>query len=227
MEYVLISDIHGNAEALKQVIEREGRDANYITLGDITGLNPYPQETVELVREISKHVIAGNHDYSIFHTGYGHTNSNELSDYEYTQTMEALSDEEIEWMRELGYIEVIEEDICLTHAKPWPEDAIGYAMGNAGIPKRDVTHFASVVSDDYDYVFHGHTHEQYSLDCERFGHDVHLVNPGSLGWDGDYATINTETGEVELKNVEFVEEKIKEDIDSKLPPEAPPTRKWY
>jgi predicted phosphodiesterase len=43
-EVVILSDLHGNAPTLEQVVEAEGWDKQYLILGDIIGLNPYPRE---------------------------------------------------------------------------------------------------------------------------------------------------------------------------------------
>jgi len=229
-KFVLVSDIHSNAPALRKVVEKEGTDVEYIVLGDIHGLNAYPKETLELIREISNFTLSGNHDKAIFHHKEGHVNSDALSQFELDHTLSNLTQEQQNWMSNLPFMEVVQRGpsrICLTHAMPWPEKASGYEPGNAGIPKGNVPHFASIVADDYDYVFHGHTHEQYSLDCERFGHDVDFVNPGSLGYDNCYAVIDTDTGNVELKSVESTDDEVKEHLQDVLPDYAPNVEQWY
>lgn len=226
---VLLSDIHGNAPALCSVIDREGFNAEYVILGDLMGLMSYPKDTVDIIRQLQGHVLAGNHDKAIFHHGEGHVNSDQLSAFEFNHTMEKLSYDDIEWMRSLPYFEVVKmagNRICLTHAMPWPEKASGYESGNAGVPKGNVPHFASIVADDYEYVFHGHTHEQYSLDASRWGHDVHFVNPGTLGYEDRYAVVNTETGNVSLKQVESTYDEVKSHIKEVLPSVAPSVEMW-
>lgn len=233
MKLTLISDLHGNAAALREVIEREPNDSILVQLGDIHGLNSQPKEVVTMLRRLepqSAAMLAGNHCRAIFHEGEGHVNSDELSRFEKEHTLSQLSQEDIEWMRSLPHLDIFESDserICATHAMPWPEQASGYESGNSGVTKRDLVGIASVVGDDYSIVISGHTHQQYEQDCSKFGHDVHMINPGSLGYDGNYSTLDTETGEVELKSVEFDEESIKEHIRSVLPDYCPPVRKWY
>ncbi|NBT13594.1 MAG: metallophosphoesterase [Planctomycetia bacterium] len=64
MKRAIISDIHGNLEALEAVladIDRQGVDAVYC-LGDIVGYGPNPCECVKLVRQRCSVVILGNHD---------------------------------------------------------------------------------------------------------------------------------------------------------------------
>ena len=60
----IISDVHGNLEALRAVLEdidRQQVDAIYC-LGDVVGYGPNPCECVNLVRERCSMVLLGNHD---------------------------------------------------------------------------------------------------------------------------------------------------------------------
>jgi len=82
------------------------------------------------------------------------------------------------------------------------------------------------VADDYDYVFHGHTHTQYELDCSQWSHDVHFVNPGSLGYDGVYAVVDTDSGAVQLNSVELDMEALREHVGSVLPDDCPNVHNW-
>lgn len=60
----IISDIHGNLEALEAVLDdiaRQGIDEIYC-LGDIVGYGPNPCECAEIVRDRCQLVLLGNHD---------------------------------------------------------------------------------------------------------------------------------------------------------------------
>jgi len=60
----IISDVHGNLEALQAVLEdidRQAVDAVYC-LGDVVGYGPNPCECVKLVQDRCSVVILGNHD---------------------------------------------------------------------------------------------------------------------------------------------------------------------
>ena len=64
MKRALISDIHGNLEALEAVLEDIGQvsvDEIYC-LGDIIGYGPNPCECLDLVMQRCKATILGNHD---------------------------------------------------------------------------------------------------------------------------------------------------------------------
>jgi predicted phosphodiesterase len=230
-DLVVLSDLHANAPALQAVVDKEGADSDYIVLGDLMGLLAHPAKTVSLVREISDYTLAGNHDKAIFEHGEGHVVSAKLSEFELTHTLSKLDQEQQQWMLDLPYMDIQQvgqSRIAMCHAYPWPERASGYEPGNAGVKKGDVVEVAATVSSDYDYVFHGHTHEQYDLDCAKFGHDVHFVNPGSLGYDSTYSLVNTAEGTVTHKSVagEYDWDELVDHVQRKLPNGAPPASKW-
>jgi len=231
--YVLVSDIHGNYPALQAVVDAEGINSTYLVLGDLFGLNAYPKKTLDLIRSLDARVIIGNHDYAIFVQDEGHVNNEALSEFERSYTLESLTQEDIDWVRDQSSFDTFEDDsgnsICITHAKAWPEESRGYTSGNSGMPKGNIPHFASRVlkNRNYQYVFHGHTHEQYSLDCSRFGHDIHFVNPGTLGYKSTYAVVDTETGHVDLKSVDVDQDRITDHIQDVLPETAPSVNRWY
>lgn len=69
MRTAVISDIHGNASALRTVladIERRGPE-RIVCLGDIVGYGPDPLECVDLVRAKCAWSLMGNHDYGVLY----------------------------------------------------------------------------------------------------------------------------------------------------------------
>ena len=72
MRYAVLSDIHGNYEALDAVLrdidrfsaeQRAPIDALWC-LGDIVGYGPEPRQCVQRIRETSTFCVAGNHDWA-------------------------------------------------------------------------------------------------------------------------------------------------------------------
>jgi len=64
----IISDIHGNLEALTSVLEdikQQGVD-EIVCLGDIVGYGPDPVPCLKIVRKIATWSLCGNHDAAIF-----------------------------------------------------------------------------------------------------------------------------------------------------------------
>jgi len=66
MKYAIISDIHGNLEALSAVFKdiRRRRADKVFCLGDIVGYYPNPRQCIELVSAHATCCVAGNHDYA-------------------------------------------------------------------------------------------------------------------------------------------------------------------
>jgi predicted phosphodiesterase len=65
----VISDIHGNLDALQTVladIDRRGIE-RIVCLGDIVGYGPDPRDCVDLVIERCEWALMGNHDYAVLY----------------------------------------------------------------------------------------------------------------------------------------------------------------
>jgi diadenosine tetraphosphatase ApaH/serine/threonine PP2A family protein phosphatase len=113
MKYGIISDIHGNLEALKVVIE-ELREVNQIIcLGDIVGYGPLPNECIDEIRRVSNLNIVGNHDLASI--GWKDISwFNEYAKRGIIWTMDTLTKENKEYLSSLP--EIIEEkDFIMVH----------------------------------------------------------------------------------------------------------------
>lgn len=64
MKIAIISDIHSNLEALKEVLLDIGKQKvdQVLCAGDIVGYGPNPKECLALVRSICSHIVRGNHE---------------------------------------------------------------------------------------------------------------------------------------------------------------------
>jgi predicted phosphodiesterase len=62
----IFSDVHGNAEALKEVLKtlQDEKVDLSLCVGDLVGYGPEPNHCVELVTEFTSKIVAGNHDYA-------------------------------------------------------------------------------------------------------------------------------------------------------------------
>lgn len=68
--FAVISDLHGNLEAVEAVfacIDQLGVEAT-VCLGDVVGYGPDPGPTTRLVMQRCKWTILGNHDWGLFHS---------------------------------------------------------------------------------------------------------------------------------------------------------------
>ena len=102
MQTAVISDIHGNAEAFKRVLEAIDRAGieRIISLGDIIGYGPDPMECLDLVRERCEWSLMGNHDFGVL---YEPTNFNDVAEQAAYWTREQLDNEPDEAKRAERY----------------------------------------------------------------------------------------------------------------------------
>ena len=229
MRTAVISDIHGNLEALQVVlasIDQRGVD-RIVCLGDVLGYGPNPVECVDLVAERCEWCLLGNHDLAAL---YEPTNFNEVAEraaYWTRKQLEAVTDADQRRARWelLGRlrVRVQEGDFLAVHGTPrkpineylFPEDV------QSGTRK-----FEQIFARVPRYGMQGHTHvpgvftaEPEFYSPEELGEgpwtlptDEQLIfNPGSVGQprDGDprasYAILETSDGE-DKTTLEFIRE---------------------
>jgi predicted phosphodiesterase len=216
MKYALISDIHANLPALQSTIEdiRARQIGNIYHLGDLVGYAPWPNETVELLRNEGVEGISGNYDSTVAtdykHCGckYEDPHQEELSHLSYAWTRENVSPETKAALGRLPFRLDLAPfgghssgpKVILVHGTPtlntvyWTEDRpddFCLKMAHiAGAKKGDAIAF-------------GHTHLPWHRDVEG----IHFINTGSVGrpkdgdWRAGYAIIDlSETA----ASVEFV-----------------------
>ena len=62
MRLLLVSDIHGNLEALEACLDAAPEHDSVANLGDVVGYGASPNQVIELVREMAPINVRGNHD---------------------------------------------------------------------------------------------------------------------------------------------------------------------
>ncbi len=208
MKILLISDIHGNYEALKKVLSEENYDRFYC-LGDIVDYGPSPEECVSELEDKADVVIRGNHDNAVAtgaDCGCGYE-IKELSEDVRGITKELLSSKSMKYLKNLPFEEQ-EEDFFFTHASKG--DLFKYLKPDT--PAKEFSVFSDI---EENIVLLGHTHipMDRTIDGKRF------LNPGSVGQprDGDTRAsyVVFEDNEVEFKRMEYDIEKVKKKLDEK------------
>jgi putative phosphoesterase len=206
MKLLLISDIHGNYEALQTVLKIPHDRA--ICLGDVVDYGPEPDKCIDLLRKKAIPTIRGNHDNAVAfrvdcQCGYKYKHLS-VATREYT--WKVLDRDRIEYLQKLPLL--VEEEIngkklYTTHASPrsmfeyikpeTPDEEI-QAMVNEGMEPEDA-----------DFLVVGHSH----IPMNRKLGNLTIINPGSVGQprDGDSkascAMFDSESGEVEFLRLEY------------------------
>ena len=66
MRYAILSDVHGNLEALRAVLADVGEQADdVLCLGDMVGYGADPVACVELLGARARRIVAGNHEHAV------------------------------------------------------------------------------------------------------------------------------------------------------------------
>ncbi len=231
MKLALISDIHGNLEALVSVlnhIEKEKVDKIYC-LGDVVGYGCDPVSCLELIEKNCAVKLMGNHEYAALGL-VGTEDYNPAAQKSSDWTREQLSDRELSIMAEYEMIHTT-GDILLVHASPVEPDQWHYIM----TPDAALDAFGNFKEK---LCFYGHSHVP-QIFCERdgdlprsqVGHDFmpdeesrYLVNVGSIGQPRDndpracYAIFDSDEYEVLYHRVEYDIETTQEKMaQAKLP----------
>src|SRR5687768_4926791 len=101
MRYLVLTDIHGNVDALEAVLAAAGVVDAHLVLGDVVGYGAGPNEVIERVRALAPAaIIRGNHDKVI--AGLEVPESfNPAALQSATWTAETLTPDHREWLANL------------------------------------------------------------------------------------------------------------------------------
>lgn len=185
MKIAIISDIHGNMEALQSVlndIECENCKALYC-LGDLAMAGPEPTLAIKKIQELQKsknfHLIQGNTDEMLANFSFDIYNKilelNTTMAAAYLADSQLLTDEEKQFLNNLAKQEIIELGelkILLVHGSP--------RKNNENIfPDLKIEEVEEIIKGtSANIIFCGHTHTPcgYQTNTEQT-----VVNVGSVG----------------------------------------------
>jgi predicted phosphodiesterase len=204
LRLLLLSDIHGNLEALEACLAAAPAYDTVVNLGDIVGYGANPNEVIQRSRELGKVFVRGNHDKAV-------AGLMDLKDFNPVAALAAewtrsnLTPDNLDWLRSLpqGPIQIDGlPGVQFVHGSPVDEDDYVVTVRDAVEP---------IMVTGAAVTFFGHTHLQGTfvanatyLDAFRPTYQTvgqsevievpvkselrYLVNPGSVGQprDGDW-----------------------------------------
>ncbi len=222
MKYLILSDIHGNLEALQSVLnELKSEDIEFdecITLGDLVGYGANPNEVIDKIKELKpKAAIRGNHDRAASGLEDAY-DFNRAAQKAILWTRSQLSSESRDYLVKLrqGPVEV-GELFDIVHGAPWDEDYYIFDWQEA---------LTAFQRSERNLILFGHTHVPFIWtfnDAEIDGELIpdgqnerslgegkrYLINPGSVGQPRDrnpkasMAIFDTDEMNMQFRRVEY------------------------
>src|SRR3984957_13623174 len=220
MRLGIFSDIHANYEALSAVMEayRDKKIDVFYCLGDTVGYGEAPDEGADLVREVAKTTILGNHDaavsgrmdYSYYYEAARHALDAHAA---------ILSEANMEWLKVLPYQEMLEDiDVLLCHGSPVRLEEFEYifapeqARECLGIWDK-IGHITLIGHSHLCKVFaltqNGGVEELPAMDFELEADKKYVVSVGSVGQPRDfdnrasYTVYDSDKKRFEFKRIEY------------------------
>ncbi len=214
MPHLILSDIHGNIEALSAVLEdARGRYERILCLGDLVGYGADPNAVVEWVRENTEVTIRGNHDKACWDPEPAES-FNPVARVSAMWTRLALSPASLAYIERLPRGPLRYDGFDVVHGSPFDEDEYLITLEEAWMAREFLA--AQV-------TFFGHTHVQGGFLLASSGVGgidagrtleiepdyFYLVNPGSVGQPRDrdpraaYALYSPEERAIEFRRVAY------------------------
>jgi diadenosine tetraphosphatase ApaH/serine/threonine PP2A family protein phosphatase len=116
VRYAIVSDVHGNLESLRQALALMSDDDALVSLGDMVGYGPNPNECVSILRERCAHAVLGNHDLAATEN-FGVEYFNEAAREAIGWTQRVLDEPSRQWLSGLPY-ELRLPEFLLVHGAP-------------------------------------------------------------------------------------------------------------
>ena len=179
MRIAFISDIHGNYDALKAVLEdiKKSKIDKIYCLGDIVNYYYEPHKCIDIFIKKKINSIKGNHENILFNA----LKNKKKKDY-YSKiyghsiniNIEKLRRKHIIFLKKLkekATVKIKNLKIILAHGSPWSANTYIYPNFTKKIKN-------SLAKYKADYIFLGHTHIPMNI---KINERTSIINPGSVG----------------------------------------------
>jgi protein phosphatase len=217
MKLLLISDLHGNKEALDAILNEVKHDL-IVCMGDLVDYGPDPLAVIDWVRDNKIPVVRGNHDNAVaLHVDCGCSYKyKHLSEATREYTWGQISENEEEFLMSLP----TNLDFTFDHLKVRaihgsPESFFDYIYPDT--PSEKVEQWLEKVSCDF--LLAGHTHVPMVRELSK----LTLLNPGSIGQPRDNdrrascMVFDTATQKPEIIRLDYDIDKTCEKIRKSMP----------
>ena len=176
MLHAVVSDIHGNLEALETVLaDITARGVTSIAcLGDFVGYGAAPNECIDRLRPLIEVAVAGNHDLAAcgrIKLGYFNPDAAEAARW----TTATLTAENLAYLAALPF-SVSWHGARLVHSSPVEPDQWQYVFSPA-----DAAYEMEAVEEDVCLIGHSHYPGTFEIDGERVVYSRELLVQGVRG----------------------------------------------
>lgn len=204
MKLGLISDIHGNLEALTVVLsELKGKVSQVFCLGDMIGYYPFPNEVISTLRRGNVRCIKGNHELNFIKNTTGGFGQTSESSHRFMKKI--LTTESEEFISSLpADIKICCKGVTIqmVHGTPWDE--------THGKIYPDFEGWDAFQDIPFSIILMGGTHRPF---IRKIKGKI-IANIGSVGQPRDgnpkacYAILDTDKPKLEIKRIKYDVEKI-------------------
>ena len=218
MKIAVISDIHGNYDALVEVLKRAKKEnvAHLLILGDIVGYYYHPDKVLELLSEWSFDIIKGNHETIlenlILDSSLGASIRSKYGSG-HQEAINKLTNDQLQFLKGLPETKSVQYEgvsILMCHGSPWSNDYYIYPDC-----KKEILFKSDSVA--HDFVLVGHSHYAFAIKNAN----SMLINPGSVGQSrqiggkASWAIIDTQNCCFQLLTTDYNTDKLINEVKEK------------
>jgi predicted phosphodiesterase len=186
MKVGIISDIHGNHLALREVLKAAGKErvSRLFVLGDLVGYYYHPDIVMDMLSHWDHEIIRGNHEILLQVLAQGKIDPSEVErkyGHGHEQALRKLDPATLDWLfSQPCQKSAVVDGVAfqLNHGSPWDMDEYLYPdSGNNKLEKCNSAY--------HDFVLVGHSHYSFSYQCSG----SLLINCGSVGQSREKSSI--------------------------------------
>lgn len=220
MKIAILSDIHGNFDALAEVLTAAGKEKvdHLLILGDIVGYYYHPDKVLEALAPWSYDMIKGNHEEILqkliqepaigpaVQVKYGCAHQ---------LALEKLTKKQLNFLLGLPESRSVAYDglsFLMCHGSPWSLDQYIY-------PDSEPDLILKCDSKEHDFVLIGHSHYAFA----KHNENSILLNPGSVGQSrqkggkASWALVDTKNGSFQQRSTDYGVERLVQEVQIKDP----------
>lgn len=230
MKLGIITDVHNNLTALKAVTEyfEQQKCEKVVCCGDIIGIGPYPEATVQYMMRIPNLVaVRGNHDRYLIEGMSKNMDYGEMLHHKWEHSM--LSEASVDFLRSLTYRKDITIGMFKIAIMHYCMDSNNHYINYKTNPsEEDLKRMFFDV--ECDIILYGHDHLRSICKGDKL-----YINVGSLGCPAKERNIaragilTIESDNVEIEPIELVydAESVVNEINKLNYPEAENIKKFF